>query len=258
MDKERAKLTVLIPCCNSEKVIRDCFESIKWADEIFVVDSGSTDKTLDIAKEYTNRIVHHEYINSATQKNWAIPQCAHEWVLIIDTDERVTPELKEEILEKLKYSGDYDGFKIYRINHFLGHRINYCGWQNDCVLRLFKRDKGRYQDREVHADIILDGKWAYLKHKFLHFTFQDFDQYMKKFNTYTTWASGDRDKVTSALGFTQIFFRPVFRFFKQYILKKGFLDGIPGLIVCMLAAFSVFLKYAKLWDRRERQKNNGQ
>jgi glycosyltransferase involved in cell wall biosynthesis len=250
----REKITVLIPCYNSEHIIRDCLESVKWADEIFIVDSGSTDKTLDIAKEYTSKIVQHEYVNSATQKNWAIPQCTHQWILIVDTDERVSPALKDEILDKLKGNHPYSGFKIYRLNHFLGFRIRYSGWQNDCVLRLFKRDFGRYQDREVHADIILNGKWTYLKNKLIHYTFTSFDQYMKKFDKYTTWASIDRDKTTKKVKWYHLTIRPSFRFFKQYFLKLGFLDGIPGLIICTLAAYSVFLKYAKLWERRIKEK----
>ncbi len=251
---KREKVTVLIPCCNSEDVIGDCLESVKWADEIFIVDSGSTDKTLDIAKKYTDRIVHHEYINSATQKNWAIPQCTHPWVLIVDTDERVTPKLRDEIFSKLKAGHSYSGFRIYRLNHFLGYRIRFSGWQNDCVLRLFKKDCGRYQDREVHADIILNGKCAYLKNKLIHFTFSSFEQYMKKFDRYTTWAAGDRDKITGKVGWRHLALRPALRFFKQYILKLGFLDGLPGLVVCTLAGYSVFLKYAKLWERRVKDK----
>jgi len=252
--EKREKITVLIPTYNVEGIIRDCLESVKWADEIFIVDSYSSDKTLDIVREYTDRIVQHKYINSASQKNWAIPQCTHPWVLIVDTDERVTPELRDEILEKLKEEHPYAGFKIYRLNHFWGFKIRYCGWQNDCVLRLFKRDLGRYQDREVHADIILNGKWTYLKNKFLHWTFTSFDQYMKKFDRYTTWAAGDRDKVTKKVRWYHLTLRPAFRFFKQYILKLGFLDGVPGLVLCILASYSVFLKYAKLWERRVKEK----
>lgn len=254
INHQREKITVLIPCCDSEKVIEDCLESVKWADEIFVVDSGSKDKTLEIAKKYTDKIVVHEYINSATQKNWAIPQCSHSWILIVDTDERVPPELRDEILEKLSSNHKYSGFKIYRLNHFLGYRIKYSGWQNDCVLRLFKRDLGRYQDREVHADIILNGDWTYLKNKLIHFTFSSFEQYMKKFDRYTSWAAGDRDKITKTVRWHHLALRPAARFVKQYILKFGFLDGIPGLIVCSLAAYSVFLKYAKLWERRVKDK----
>ena len=248
----RPKITALLPAYNEEQNIRDCIESVKWADEILVVDSFSTDRTVEIAREYTDRILQHEYINSATQKNWAIPQAAHEWVLIVDCDERITAELRDEILQTLSEGTLFAGFKIRRLNHFLGKRIRYCGWQNDECLRLFQRDKGRYQDREVHADIELEGQCGRLRNQMLHYTFRSFEQYMWKFNRYTTWAAGDRAKRTRRVGARHILLRPAFRFFKQYVLKRGFLDGRAGLVVCQLAAFSVFMKYAKLWERQER------
>jgi glycosyltransferase involved in cell wall biosynthesis len=252
---ERSKITVIIPTFNEENNIRDCLESVKWADEIFVVDSFSEDKTLEIAKKYTEKIVQHEYVNSATQKNWAIPQASYPWVLIVDSDERVTSGLRDEIFKILEKDGDgYNGFYIYRINHFLGKRINHCGWDRDDVLRLFKRDKGRYQDREVHADIILEGKSRHLKNKFLHFTFTSFDQYLKKMNRYASLAAGDRGKKCKKVKWYHLTLRPAFRFFKQYILRKGVFDGMEGLILCSLASYSVFLKYARLYERRKKEK----
>lgn len=251
----RAKITVLIPTFNEENNIRDCLESVKWADEILVVDSFSSDRTVEISREFTDRIIQHEYINSATQKNWAIPQATHPWVLVVDSDERVTPGLRDEIVSVLQGDGNgYDGFYIYRINHFLGKRINHCGWNRDDVLRLFRRDKGRYQDREVHADVVLEGKSTHLKGKFLHFTFRNFEQYFKKFDRYTTQAAGDRARKTSKVRWYHLTLRPAFRFFKQYVLRAGFLDGREGLIICSLAAFSVFMKYAKLWERQKSKK----
>lgn len=253
---ERSKITVIVPTFNEEKNIEACLKSVTWADEVFVVDSYSEDSTPDIAKKYANRFVQHEYVNSATQKNWAIPQASHPWVMVVDADERVTKGLKEEILSLLEKDGaGYDGFYIYRINHFLGKRINHCGWNSDDVLRLFRRDKGRYQDREVHADVILEGKSRHLEHKLLHFTFTDFDQYLKKMMRYARWAAGDRAKRTKKVGIQYLALRPAFRFFKQYILRLGILDGKEGLILCILAAYSVFLKYAFLYERRKKEKS---
>jgi len=252
---ERQKITIIVPTFNEERNIRDCLESVKWADEIFVVDSFSTDKTLDIAREYTSRIVQHEYVNSAAQKNWAIPQATHPWVMIVDSDERVTRNLSEEIREILGKDGDgYDGFYIYRLNHFLGKRIRHCGWDRDDVLRLFRRDLGRYQDREVHADVILKGRTRRLKYKLLHYTFSSFDQYLKKMCRYATWAAGDRAQKTKKVGWHHLTLRPAFRFFRQYILRLGFLDGKEGLILCILAAYSVFLKYSSLYERQKKER----
>lgn len=250
----REKVTVIIPTFNEEVNIAACLDSVAWADEVFVVDSFSTDKTPEIAQSRGVRFVQHEYVNSATQKNWSIPQAAHPWVMIVDADERVTPELKEEILRVLG-SPAADGYDIRRENYFMGRRVRYCGWQSDMCLRLFRRDKGRYQDRQVHADVIIDGKVERLQHALIHETFRNFEQYMKKFDRYTTWAAGDRAKRTKNVNFAHLALRPMGRFFKQYVLKLGFLDGKTGLIICSLAAYSVFMKYAKLWEIREREAN---
>ncbi len=254
---EREKVSIIIPTYNEEQNIRDCLESVKWADEIFVVDSFSTDSTLSIAREYTDRIVQHPYENSAAQKNWTIPQAIHSWVMVVDADERVTTELRDEILKLLSRSHPYDGFYIYRVNHFLGKRIRYCGWQRDDVLRLFKRDKGRYEKKEVHADVIVPGPTTHLRHKLLHYTFQSFDQYLKKFDRYTSWAAGDRAKRTRRVHWHHLTLRPAARFVRQYVLRLGFLDGLSGLVLCSLAAYSVFLKYAKLWERQQAQSRDG-
>jgi glycosyltransferase involved in cell wall biosynthesis len=254
----RAKITALLPTCNEQANIEACIASVAWADEIFVVDSFSKDSTPELARAAGARVVQHEYVNSATQKNWAIPQCTHEWVLVVDSDERITPALRDEILAVLATASAtpaavQDGYRITRLNHFMGRRVRFCGWQDDSCLRLFRRDKGLYQDREVHADVIIQGgRVGSLRHKMLHYTFTSFEQYMRKFDRYTTWAAGDRGRRTSRVHWWHLTLRPLGRFFKQYILKLGVLDGITGLIICLLAAFSVFLKYAKLWERQQK------
>ena len=247
---DRDKITVIIPTFNEEENLDACIDGVTWADEIFVVDSFSTDRTAEIAKSRDVRFVQHEYVNSATQKNWAIPQASHPWVLIVDADERVTPELRDEILAVPASPDPADGYDIGRTNYFKGQRIRYCGWQNDSVLRLFRRDLGRYQDRFVHADVIIRGRTDRLRAKLMHESFRSFDQYMKKFDRYTTWAASDRAKHTHNVGIRHLALRPFARFFKQYIIKLGFLDGRAGLIICTLAAYSVFMKYAKLWEMR--------
>ena len=251
----RSKITALIPAGNEEKNIAACLASVAWADEVFVVNSFSADATVELARAAGARVVQHEYINSATQKNWAIPQASHEWILIVDCDERVTPELRDEILATLEADGRgeaavRDGYRIGRLNHFLGRRVRYCGWQNDRCLRLFRRDKGRYQDRQVHADIEIEGgRIGLLRGKLLHYTFTSFAQYMRKFDQYTTWAAGDRARRTPSVRWYHLTLRPAGRFLKQYVLKRGFLDGQAGLVICTLAAFSVFMKYAKLMEQ---------
>lgn len=256
----RQKLSVLIPAFNEERNIADCIASVRWADEVVVVDSFSTDRTVAIARERADRVLEHEYINSAAQKNWAIPQMTHSWVLVVDSDERVTPELRSEIEAALEADGPADGYRIRRVNHFLGKRIDGCGWQRDWVLRLFRRDRGRYEERHVHADIFFpDGQPAKVEEfqaPFLHFTFDSFDQYLKKFNQYTVWASKDRAARTRKVRWWHLALRPMWRFFRQYIVYGGIRDGLHGFVICWLAAHSVFMKYARLWETQVANQGN--
>lgn len=255
----RAKLTVLIPAGNEERHIAECIASARFADEVLVVvDAASKDRTREIAEPLADRVLVHEYVNSAAQKNWAIPQAAYPWILVVDADERVTPELRADIERVLAADGPHDGWRIHRLNHFMGRPIVGCGWQRDDVLRLFRRDRGRYEEKHVHADIVFtDGKPAtigHLKGKFLHYTFDSFDQYLSKFHRYADWASEDRARRTPRVGWRHLLLRPAWRFFRQFVLYSGWRDGKMGFVICMMAAHSVFLKYARVWEKREREK----
>jgi glycosyltransferase involved in cell wall biosynthesis len=247
----KANLSVLVPAGNEEHNIVACLESVRWADDVVLVDSLSTDRTVELARPLADRVLQREYGNSASQKNWAIPQMGREWVLVVDADERVTPELRAEIeaiVAKPWKEGEPVAYRIWRDNHFLGKPVRFCGWQNDSVVRLFRRDKCRYQERHVHADIVAEGSTSKLKGRLKHFTFRSFDQYMAKFDRYTSWAANDRAKRTKRARWHHLTLRPLARFLKQYVLKQGFRDGMTGLIICKLAAHSVFMKYAKLWE----------
>lgn len=253
----RQKLTALIPAGNEERHLPEVIRSVRFADEVLVVvDAASTDRTRELAEQLADRVLVHPYENSAAQKNWAIPQCAHPWVLVVDADERVTPELQADILGVLDRDGPADGYRIFRQNHFMGRPIVGCGWQRDDVLRLFRRDRGRYEEKHVHADIVFpDGgpsRVEHLRGKFLHFTFESFDQYLKKHGRYAAWAGEDRARRTKRVTILHLVLRPLWRFFRQYILFGGFRDGIPGLIICWMAAHSVFLKYAHVWESQQK------
>ena len=248
------KLSVIVPCKNEEANLRACLESVRWADEILVVDSGSADRSLEIAREFTDRVLQHPYVNSATQKNWSIPQARHEWAMILDCDERVTPELQAEIRDLLAGTPDCDGYRVRRDNWFFGKRIRRCGWDGDTILRLFLRDKGRYEDKHVHADVIVPGRVGWLQGRLEHHTYRSFDQYLEKFGRYTTWGALDlRDRGVQASAWS-LLARPLFRFFRMYVLRQGFRDGQAGLVLCGLASFNVFMKYAKLWAIRRAEK----
>lgn len=253
----REPLSILVPTYNEEIQIRGCLETIKWADEIFVVDSFSTDGTLGICGEYTDRVVQHEYINSAAQKNWAIPQTTHKWVMVVDSDERVSEELKRSILRVLENPDGCDGYYVKRESFFLDKPITHGGWERDYVLRLFNKERGRYQDKEVHACIEVEGAEGRLDGPLYHYTYRSLDQYFEKFMRYTRWAAGDLRTAGRRPTWVNLMIRPWMRFFKMYVLRRGFLDGKHGLVLSWLAAFSVFTKYARLWEMRP-EKSSGE
>jgi glycosyltransferase involved in cell wall biosynthesis len=248
----RARLSVIITTYNEEVNIAECIESALWADEILVVDSFSTDRTVEEAQRFPVRLLQREYYGSAAQKNWAIDRVSHEWVLIIDADERVTPELAAEILRLLAAAPAVDGYFIRRENVFVDRVMRHSGWSTDKVIRLFRRDKGRYPNRRVHADLAIDGPTPLLDHPFLHYTFRSFDQYFDKFLNYAEWGAAQAFREGRRVGVLEITGRPLWRFFRTYVVQLGFLDGLHGLVLCSLQAFGVFLKYARLWEYRLR------
>ena len=240
-------ITAIIPTYNEEANLASAIESVQFADEILVIDSFSTDKTIEIAKSYGVRLIQHEYENSAAQKNRAIPMVTNEWIVLLDADEVVTPALREEIIAKVNSKPDEAGFWIQRSNDFMGRRIKYSGWQGDRVVRLFRKSFCRYEEKNVHAEVIADGKLGYLKNRIHHNTFKGFDHYVTKVNRYAELQAKDFDTKTGKLTFYHFVLRPCFRFFKHYILKLGFLDGFPGFAISLFSGYAVFARYAKLW-----------
>ncbi|KPJ59914.1 MAG: hypothetical protein AMJ46_09070 [Latescibacteria bacterium DG_63] len=243
----RAKVTAIIPTFNEEANIRECLESVSWADEVVVVDSFSTDSTVEICREHGVTVVQHEYLNSASQKNWILPRVSNTWVLIVDADERVTEPLRKEILSILGSEPECDGYWIRRRNRFFGKEIRFCGWQRDKVLRLFDRDKGRYEEKHVHAEVSIDGRTGVLSGHLLHDSYRSFSSYLTKLDTYTDWGAQDDAQGGGRFVTARLLLRPPARFVRMYVLQLGFLDGLEGFILCVLAATSVFIKYAKLW-----------
>lgn len=251
------KLTVLIPTFNEEPNLPDCLASVEGlADEVLVVDSFSTDRTAELARAAGARVIRHEYVNSAAQKNWAIPQCRHEWVFILDADERMTAGLREEIRALLAAPGGppFDGYFVVRRNFFLGGEIRHCGWQANDVQRLFKRGLGRYAEREVHADVVVSsGRSGRLRGKLDHVTcpgtLEGLNRYLQRFNRYTTQAAERYHREGRRPRLPNMVLHPAWEFFRMYFLRLGFLDGIPGLVVCAFSAFTRFVRYVKLYAR---------
>ena len=245
------KITAIIPTFNEEVHIKDAIESVLWCDEIIVVDSFSKDRTVEIVKSFPQvRLLEHEYEHSAAQKNWTIPQTSHPWIFLLDADERPTQELVDEIKSVIKKGTKYSGFWIYRRNHFMGKRINFSGWQSDKVIRLFKRDECKYQNKHVHAEIESKGDISILTHKLIHYTYKDLTSYLKKADRYTTWGALDRfqkfQKSGRTIGLPYLFLRPFGRFLRHYFWRLGILDGTYVFVVSALAAYNVVVKIWRL------------
>lgn len=248
------KLTAIVPCKNEERNIGECLDSLRGtAHEILVADSGSVDATLSIVQQFGGcRVVEREYVNSGDFKNWAIPQATHDWVLIVDADERVTPALAAEIKDLLSGDPQEDGYWIYRDNHFMGHAARFGSFRNDKVLRLFRRDLGRYVGNTDHAEIeISTGRVGSLKQRFTHFTYRSYAQYIRKFERYTTYQAQAWAEAGKQPSFLKLLANGPIRFVRDYVFKFGFLDGKVGLQICTLAAFYSFMKQARLWELRE-------
>jgi glycosyltransferase involved in cell wall biosynthesis len=252
-------LTVLFTTYNEAHNIGAALESVKnWADEIMVVDSYSTDDTKKIVHTYENiRFLEHHYYSPAFQKNWAIPMAENEWVLIMDADERATAELRAEIEAILRDPAlntqeGFDCFWIGFTHYFMGKKVQYSGWQNDKTIRLIRRDICRYNTQMVHEEIITEGvRVGYIKNKFQHYTFKDINHFIAKQQRYAFWSAEDKATTTGNINYFHLFLKPLFRFFKHFIIKKGFLDGKIGFMISAIAAWSVFLRYAKMMENRQ-------
>jgi hypothetical protein len=247
-----AKLTALITCGNEIHNIEAVIKSVDFADEILVADSYSSDGTYEKALEMASKVIRREYEYAASQKNWAIPQASHEWILLVDADERVTPELREEILSILKNPpSNIVGYWIGRRNYFMGKRIYYSGWKNDKVIRLFKGAHCRYEDKYVHEEINASGAIGSLYHKFEHNTFVTLNDYIEKMNRYADYQAKDYDKKTGKLNPYHFVLKPIWRFLKHYFIQGGFLDGVAGLSIAYIQSYAVFMRYVKLWLLRK-------
>lgn len=235
---------------NEEERIRACLESVAWADEIIVVDSGSSDKTREIAREFTDRIVVHPWSGYSAQKNFALAQCRGEWVLSLDADERVPDALREEIAATLAGPPAAAGFMIPRQNFFQGRWIRHGGWYPDYQLRLFRRGRGRFTERAVHESVHLDGPAGRLRMPLAHQSYRGIEDFVARANRYSDLAA--RELAASGRGgdLRDLLLRPLWRFVLMYVLRRGFLDGWRGFLLAVLYAHYVFLRAAKVRELR--------
>jgi glycosyltransferase involved in cell wall biosynthesis len=249
-------LSAIVITLNEEANITPCLESLQWAKEIVVVDAQSTDDTVVQAQKFTEKIFVRPWEGYAVAKSFALSQCAQDWVLWIDADERVTPELRDEILARLQNNPPEAGFYIPRLANFLGSWIRHGGWYPGYVLRLFRRDQASFSDQKVHEQVTVNGATGKLSNHLLHYTDPTLEHYLTKLNNYTSLSAEDLHRRGKKFNLFDLLFRPLWFFFRMYFLKAGFLDGMHGFVLACFSAVHVTAKYAKLWEmeKNEREK----
>lgn len=255
------RLSVVILVKNEEKQIRDCLESAKWADEIIIVDDYSLDKTVEICREYTDKIFQRKMTDGfSRQREYGINQAGGNWILSLDADQTVTEGLREEIREVLNNGTSCSGFRIYRPTSYLGKWMRYCGWRTP-VLVLFRKDKIGYDGKLVHEDVVSSGDIGLLKNEILHHTYDSLSEHFDRMDLYTSYDARElwRRGVRLNPGNYVIYFflKPVFIFLRKYIVYQGFREGVRGLFISVVTAFVVFMNYAKLWEIQYVQKRKG-
>lgn len=253
--QERLGLTGIVPAYNEERNLEACLASFaEICDEILVVDSFSTDRTVEIARRFTDRVYQRRWVDYRTFLHFAMPRARYRWLLIVDCDERVSPRLRREVRDRVdRDGGGADGFRILRANHFLGRRIRYSGWQNDYIYRFFRKGCGGPREREVHPGIVIRGRVEALDGVMQHFPYPTLEDYFLKFNRYTTAAARDRLAAGKHASWVDRFLAAPFRFLRSYLLRLGILDGYPGFVLACLGSFYVFVRYTKMWQMQNAQ-----
>lgn len=256
-----SKLSVTIVTYNEARNIRRTLESVIWADEIIVVDSGSTDDTVRICNENKAKVFSHERVGIAEVKNVAIEKATGEWILSLDADEPIEPALAEEIRALISSpTRSYDGYRIPRRTFFLGKEMKHGGWYPDYNLRLFRKEKGRFEERAVHEAVKMRGATGVTRYAIEHYAYPNIALFLSKMNTYSSLAINVMAEKGIGLyqaSWMNIVFRPVFTFVYKYFFRLGFLDGKHGLIINLLHSYYVFAKYAKAWEYKNRIQGQG-
>lgn len=251
----KPSVSAIIVCYNEEENIGRCLKSLQWCDEIVVVDSFSTDRTVEICRQFTDIIIQRKWAGYRDQKAFAHSKATKDWVLMIDSDEEVTAELKDEILEQLAVAGTlYSGFLLPRLVFYLDRWWWRGGWYPDYDVRLFRRDLATWGGTDPHEKIIVNGPVRRLRNPLHHFSYRDIDDHIQRINRYTSISSGELRKQGQPWRLSDALLRPAFRFFRCYFLKRGFMEGFAGFHVAVTAAMYVFLKYAKLWELELKEK----
>jgi glycosyltransferase involved in cell wall biosynthesis len=246
-------VTAVIAAHDESANIRECIASVDWANEVIVVENDSADDTIAIARTAGATVISPHFTTIGAARNQGIERAKTQWILVLDADERCTPELAREI-EATVTKTDFQAFRVPRRNFFLGKEIRHGGWESDKPVRLFRREL-RYNANLVHEHIDVPGRAAIGETEFalLHFTYNSLDQYFEKFGRYSRWWAQQNYAKGRRAGPAMVLFRPPLRFIKMYLFRGGFLDGAHGLLLSCLAAASVMAKYARLWERSIRE-----
>lgn len=245
-------LSVTIICVNEAARIAACLESVRFADEIVVCDSGSTDGTLDICRRFTDKVFTDPWRGFSGHKNLALERATAEWILSLDADERVPPALAEEIRRTMADPGAKAGYMLARRNYFSGIWIRHGGWYPDRTVRLFRRGRGRFLPRAVHEAVSLDGETGELTEPLEHYTYDSLSAYLTRMDRYSTLAAEEMRAVGRRARIRDLAFRPPATFLRMFLLQRGFRDGLPGFILAGLYAAQTLAKYAKLWEQQVR------
>ncbi len=246
----RPPVSGIVTCGNEERHIRACLESLAWCDEIVVLDSFSSDRTPEIARSFPRvRFFERPYYGAAAAKNYAMDQAAHEWMFILDSDERCTPELRREIEGLLAAGPRHEAYRVRRRCFFLGRPIRFSGWQHDRVVRLIKRGGARHANARVHPKVEVRGEAPLLRSPIVHYMVEDFHDYLRRMVKYGHWGAAQawRDG-KRAHSLADVWFRTAWRFFRTYVLQLGVLDGAVGISFCLCQAFATYAKWSILWS----------
>jgi glycosyltransferase involved in cell wall biosynthesis len=245
-----ARFSVAVVVLNEEERLRACLESVVWADELVVVDAGSSDKTVAIAREFTDRVFFRAWDGYGAQKNFALGQCREDWVLSLDADERVSDTLREEIQTILRGGVGEVGFYLPRRNMFQGRWVRHGGLYPDWQLRLFRSGRGAFVERAVHESVRVDGPTGRLRAPLVHESYRSIGDAVARLNRYSDLAASELARAGRGGSLVDLLVRPVWRFVSMYLLRAGFLDGWRGLVLAGLHAHYVFLRAAKVRERR--------
>jgi glycosyltransferase involved in cell wall biosynthesis len=238
-------LSVTVITLNEEANIVPCLESARWADEIVVLDSGSTDRTVELARKFTDRVLAVPWQGFGKTKNQAVAEARMPWIFVLDADERITPPLRQEIQAIVQADGPADGYRVPRRNHFCGRFIKQLGWYPDYSIRLFRKAKGRFADREVHESVEVDGLVGTLHHPMLHYTYNSVSDFVLRMDRYSTLAARELVRRGKRPAPGELVWRPLLTFLKLYFLQRGFLAGRDGYTLAFLYSTYNFLKYYK-------------